>query len=74
MAIRSVATTDTLETFRTTFNSLGTDVGRFSSLSGVTASIFYCSINEFQVNNMADLQFLIVVLLLHNKLDVMNKL
>ena len=27
MAIRSVATTSTLEGFRTTFNSLGTDVG-----------------------------------------------
>ena len=28
MAIRSVATTNTLETFRTTFNSLsGTDIG-----------------------------------------------
>ena len=37
MAIRSVATTDTLETFRTTFNSLGTDVGDLGSLSGVTA-------------------------------------
>ena len=38
MAIRSVATTDTLETFRTTFNSLGTDVGDLTSLSGVTAA------------------------------------
>lgn len=35
MAIRSVATTDTVETFRTTFNSLGTDVG---DISGITVS------------------------------------
>jgi len=35
MAIRSVATTDTVETFRTTFNSLGTDVG---DVSGITVS------------------------------------
>ena len=27
MAVRSVATTQTLDNFRTTFNSLGTDVG-----------------------------------------------
>ena len=41
MADRSVATTDTLETFRTTFNSLAGDVGDISSLtsaSGVIAS------------------------------------
>ena len=35
MADRSVATTDTVETFRTTFNSLGTDVG---DVSGITVS------------------------------------
>ena len=33
MAIRSVATTDTVETFRTTFNSLSTDLGDISSLN-----------------------------------------
>ncbi len=33
MADRSVATTDTVETFRTTFNSLATDVGDISALS-----------------------------------------
>tara|TARA_B100000424_G_scaffold95457_1_gene71780 strand:- start:357 stop:1277 length:921 start_codon:yes stop_codon:yes gene_type:complete len=41
MADRSVATTDTLETFRTTFNSLAGDVGDIASLtaaSGVIAS------------------------------------
>ena len=46
MAVRSVALTDTLETFRTTFNSLGTDVGDVSTLSGVTASTVVGAINE----------------------------
>ena len=46
MALRSVATTDTLETFRTTFNSLGTDVGDLASLSGVSASTIVGAINE----------------------------
>ena len=32
MADRSVATTDTIETLRTTFNSLAGDVGDISSL------------------------------------------
>ena len=36
MAIRSVATTDTLERFRTAFNSLGTDVGDLASLRLLT--------------------------------------
>jgi hypothetical protein len=41
MAIRSVATTSTLEGFRTTFNSLGTDVGDLASLGtfGLASSI-----------------------------------
>ena len=46
MAVRSVALTDTLETFRTTFNSLGTDVGDVATLSGVTASTVVGAINE----------------------------
>jgi pectate lyase len=47
MAVRSVATTNTLEQFRTTFNSLGTDVGDLASLSGVTAtSSIVAAINE----------------------------
>ena len=46
MAIRSVATTNTLEQFRTTFNSLGTDVGDLASLSGVSASTIVGAINE----------------------------
>ena len=39
MADRSVATTDTLETFRTTFNSLAGDVGDISSLTGASGII-----------------------------------
>ena len=46
MAARSVATTNTLEQFRTTFNSLGTDVGDLASLSGVSASTIVGAINE----------------------------
>ena len=39
MADRSVATTDTLETLRTTFNSLAGDVGDISSLTGASGII-----------------------------------
>lgn len=46
MAIRSVATTDTLETFRTTFNSLGTDSGDLSSLNTTDKSSLVAAINE----------------------------
>ena len=46
MAIRSVATTDTLEGFRTTFNSLGTDVGDLASLSTTDTSSIVAAINE----------------------------
>ena len=46
MAVRSVATTDTLETFRTTFNSLSsTDIGDPASLT-TTASSIVGAINE----------------------------
>ena len=46
MAVRSVATTDTLETFRTTFNSLAaTDIGDPASLT-TTASSVVGAINE----------------------------
>jgi len=45
MAIRSVATTDTLETLRTTFNSLGTDTGNVASLT-TTATNISAAINE----------------------------
>jgi hypothetical protein len=46
MAIRSVATTDTLETFRTTFNNLGTDVGDLSGLGTTNQSSIVGAINE----------------------------
>jgi len=39
MADRSVATTDTLETFRTTYNSTAGDVGDISSLTGASGII-----------------------------------
>jgi len=45
MAIRSVATTDSLETLRTTFNSLGTDVGDVATLT-TTATNISAAINE----------------------------
>lgn len=46
MAIRSVATTDTLGTFRTTFNTLGTDVGDLDNLNTATKSNIVAAINE----------------------------
>ena len=46
MAIRSVATTDTLETFRTTFNNLGTDVGNLESLDTTDKTSIIAAINE----------------------------
>ena len=39
MADRSVATTDTLETFRTTYHSTAGDVGDISSLTGASGVI-----------------------------------
>ena len=46
MALRSVATTDTLGTFRTTFNSLATDVGDLSNLNTPTTSSLVGAIND----------------------------
>ena len=46
MAIRSVATTDTLETFRTTFNTLGTDAGDLDSLNTTDKSSLVAAVNE----------------------------
>jgi len=46
MALRSVANTDTLETFRTTFNSLGTDVGDLTSLSTIDKTSIVAAVNE----------------------------
>ena len=39
MADRSVATTDTLDTFRTTYNSTAADVGDISSVTGASGVI-----------------------------------
>jgi hypothetical protein len=50
MAIRSVATTDTLETFRTTFNSLtATDIGDVATLA-TTATSVVGAINEINTS------------------------
>jgi len=46
MATRSVASSDTLETFRTTFNSLGTDVGDLNSLTTTDKSSVVAAVNE----------------------------
>lgn len=46
MAVRSVATSSTLEGFRTTFNSLGTDVGDLGSLATTDQSSVVAAINE----------------------------
>jgi hypothetical protein len=46
MALKSVATTDTLGTFRTTFNSLATDVGDLSNLTTTTTSSLVGAIND----------------------------
>ena len=46
MAVRSTATTDTLETFRTTFNSLGTDVGNLDSLGTTDKTSIVAAVNE----------------------------
>tara|TARA_A100001011_G_scaffold198172_1_gene206489 strand:+ start:997 stop:1659 length:663 start_codon:yes stop_codon:yes gene_type:complete len=39
MAVRSVATTQTLDNFRTTFNSLATDLGDIASVTGASGVI-----------------------------------
>ena len=46
MAVRSVANTDTLETFRTTFNSHATDTGDLASLTTSAKSSLVAAINE----------------------------
>ena len=45
MADRSVATTDTVETFRTTFNSLATDLGDISNLNVTGATDLVEAVN-----------------------------
>ena len=49
MAVRNVAVTDTLETLRTTFNSLGTEVGDVATLT-TTASNISAAINEINAS------------------------
>ena len=51
MAVRTVATTDTLEIFRTTFNSLSsTDIGDLASLNTTTKSSVIAAINEVEAS------------------------
>jgi len=55
MAIRSVATTDTLDTFRTTFNSLAsTDLGDVATLT-TSASTIVGAVNELNSSVAGDL-------------------
>ena len=54
MAIRSVATTNTLEQFRTTFNSLGTDVGDVATFgASIAATTVVGAINELASESFA---------------------
>ena len=46
MAVRNVATTDTLETFRTTFNSHASDTGDLDNLSTTDKSSLVAAVNE----------------------------
>ena len=50
MAVRNVASTESLETFRTTFNTLGTDVGDLSSLSTTAKGSIILAINEINTS------------------------
>ena len=56
MADRSVATTDTVETFRTTFNSLSTDLGDISAWNVPGASDLVEAVN---ISNDASATFVI---------------
>ena len=53
MALRSVATTDTLETFRTTFNSHATDTGDLASLATTDKASLVAAINEVNTSVVA---------------------
>jgi hypothetical protein len=46
MALRNVTTSDTINTFRTTFNTLGTDVGDLATLNTVAKNSIVAAINE----------------------------
>ena len=55
MAVRSVATTDTLDTFRTTFNSLAsTDIGDTATMT-TSASSIVGAVNELNSSVAGDL-------------------
>ena len=49
MALRSIATTDTLETFRTTANSHISDVGDLASLGTTDKTSIVAALNEVNV-------------------------
>ena len=54
MAARTVLTTDTIETFRTTFNSLSeTDIGNLNSLSTTEKSSIVGAINELSTTSFS---------------------
>ena len=58
MAVRSVATTDTLDTFRTTFNSLAaTDLGDVATLSTSASSIVEAVTRSAQAGEKIHLPF-----------------
>lgn len=46
MALKNVATTDTLNTFRTTFNGLAVDTGDLNNLTTTAKSNLVSAINE----------------------------
>ena len=64
MTVRNVATSDTLEGLRTTFNSLGSDVGSLTSLGTTDKSSIVAAINEvntsvttaFKINDSSSTQ------------------
>jgi len=61
MAARTVLTTNTLEEFRTTFNSLSTtDIGDPATLTTVATSVVG-AINELNASSYSGFQLLIVV-------------
>ena len=74
MTVRNVATSDTLEGLRTTFNSLGSDVGSLTSLGTTDKSSIVAAINEvntsvttaFKINDSSSTQQTI------NSGDVLN--
>jgi len=53
MALRSVASSDTLQTFRTTFNTLATDMGDLQSLNTTTKSSIVAAMNEVLLSTSA---------------------